>query len=134
MPKILLVVMALLTVLETSGSISGIVASSDQDWTSSPSIALSGAEIKLLDSATLEIAKRTSTDSSGAFHFDDVKPGGYFVTINEKGMFRERVAAVSVKSGQEANIGKQNLRLSQIISVFTPLDENGKFPGHRRRS
>jgi hypothetical protein len=66
------------------------------------SMAIPSAEVQLLNTATLEVEKQILTDKTGAFHFENVIPGSYFVSIKLDN-FKEHVVAVSVKSGKEIN-------------------------------
>jgi hypothetical protein len=122
-----ILLMALLTILETNGIISGSVVVSED-----PATVLRHLEIQLLDPATLKIEKQTLTDETGAFYFKNVKPGGYFVRISQI-PFREHVAAVSVKNGQEIDIGKQILRLSQVIDAIFEVNEGEKYREDRQK-
>lgn len=123
MPNILL--MTLLTILGANGGISGIVI--DQ-----AAIPLPLAEIQILDPATLKIEAQTLTDRTGAFRFENVKPGNHFVSFKMTG-FKEHVVAVTVKSAQELNIGQQFLSVRPIIEELVTVDENGTSPGIERR-
>ena len=108
-----IILIALLTLLDTNGGILGTVLDSNENISDIQLMVISGAEVQLLGSATLEVEKQTFTDKTGAFHFENVIPGSYFVSI-KMGGFREHVAAVSLKSGEEINIGKQFLKLAQL--------------------
>jgi len=107
--------MMVFTMISTNGSISGIVVNSDKDLDSIPSQPVQYCEVQLLGSENQQIAATTFTERNGTFHFDDVKPGSYFVRI-EKYPWKEHVAAVSVQSGQEVDIGKQTLRFMPMMS------------------
>ncbi len=127
-----ILLMALLTMLDAHGCISGIVMMSiDPDLNSNRSIAIPHIEIQLLDAANQQIVARTFTDKTGAFQFENVKPGGYFARSEYTG-FKEHVAAISVNSGQETNIGKHILRARPLTEELFTVDKNGRSPEQER--
>jgi protocatechuate 3,4-dioxygenase beta subunit len=79
----------------TSGMISGTV----NDNHGSP---LSGARVVLTNEATKEVTN-ASTDGSGSYRFDELKPGNYSLDFQSKG-FQDKSEHVKVKLGKDSNV------------------------------
>jgi hypothetical protein len=77
----------------STGSISGNVF----DHQGSP---LAGAQVTLTNLTTKE-STNGSTDGTGAYSFDDLKPGHYSVVFESKGLI-SKTQAVDVKAGKKS--------------------------------
>ena len=79
----------------TTGSISGNVS----DHQGSP---LAGAQVTLTNLGSKESANG-STDGTGAYSFDDLKPGRYTVVFESKGLI-SKTQSVEVKAGKKSKV------------------------------
>jgi Carboxypeptidase regulatory-like domain len=81
-----------------TGSISGNV----NDHQGSP---LAGAQVTLTDLATKE-STNGSTDGTGAYSFDNLKPGHYSVLFESKGLVA-KTQTVEVKAGKKSKVSER---------------------------
>jgi len=81
-----------------SGSISGNVS----DHQGSP---LAGAQVTLTNLATKE-ATNGSTDGTGAYSFEDLKPGHYTVVFESKGLIT-KTESVEIKAGKKSKVSER---------------------------
>jgi uncharacterized surface anchored protein len=81
-----------------TGSISGNV----NDHQGSP---LAGAQVTLTDLATKE-STNGSTDGTGAYSFDNLKPGHYSVLFESKGLIA-KTQTVEVKPGKKSKVSER---------------------------
>ena len=81
-----------------SGSISGNVS----DHQGSP---LAGAQVTLTNLATKE-STNGSTDGTGAYSFDGLKPGHYSVVFESKGLI-SKPQSVEVKAGKKSKVSER---------------------------
>jgi hypothetical protein len=81
-----------------TGSISGNVS----DHQGSP---LAGAQVTLTNLSTKE-ATNGSTDGTGAYSFDDLKPGHYSVLFESKGLIA-KTQTVEVKAGKKSKLSER---------------------------
>jgi Carboxypeptidase regulatory-like domain len=82
----------------STGSISGNVS----DHQGSP---LAGAQVTLTNLSTKE-STNGSTDGTGAYNFDDLKPGHYTVLFESKGLI-SRTQSVEVKAGKKSKVSER---------------------------
>ncbi len=82
----------------TTGSISGNVS----DHQGSP---LAGAQVTLTNLSTKEISSG-STDGTGAYSFDDLKPGHYTVVFESKGLI-SKTQNVEVKANKKSKVSER---------------------------
>jgi len=82
----------------TTGSISGNVS----DHQGSP---LAGAQVTLNNLTTKE-STNGSTDGTGAYSFEDLKPGHYTVVFESKGLIT-KTQSVEVKAGKKSKISER---------------------------
>ena len=82
----------------STGSISGNVF----DHQGSP---LAGAQVTLTNLTTKE-STNGSTDGTGAYSFDDLKPGHYSVVFESKGLI-SKTQAVDVKAGKKSKLSER---------------------------
>jgi hypothetical protein len=82
----------------TSGSISGNVS----DHQGSP---LAGAQVTLTNLTTKESANG-STDGTGAYSFEDLKPGHYSLVFESKGLVSQ-THSVEVKAGKKSKVSER---------------------------
>jgi hypothetical protein len=82
----------------TTGSISGNV----NDHQGSP---LAGAQVTLTNLSTKEITSG-STDGTGAYSFDDLKPGHYTVVFESKGLI-SKTQNVEVKANKKSKVSER---------------------------
>ena len=94
-----------------SGTITGTV----NDNHGSP---LSGARVMLLSEETKE-STNASTDGSGSYRFDNLKPGTYDLAFQSKG-FLDKEDRVKVKVGKNSNV---SLRMKLPPSAPKPQTE-----------
>jgi len=67
----------------------------------------------------------TSTDPAGEFSFPNVPPGSYSVTMtstNSLDVVTRRVIQVDVRSGEELDLGTQELELVEVGSIFGSIE------------
>ena len=95
----------------TTGTITGTV----NDNHGSP---LSGARVMLLSEETKETTN-ASTDGSGSYRFDNLKPGTYDLAFQSKG-FLDKEDRVKVKVGKNSNV---SLRMKLPPSAPKPQTE-----------
>jgi Carboxypeptidase regulatory-like domain len=88
----------------STGSISGNVS----DHQGSP---LAGAQVTLTNLATKE-STNGSTDGTGAYSFDDLKPGHYTVLFESKGLI-SKTQSVEVKAGKKSKVSER-LKLPEV--------------------
>jgi hypothetical protein len=81
-----------------TGSISGNVS----DHQGAP---LAGAQVTLTNLSTKE-ATNGSTDGTGAYSFDDLKPGHYTVVFESKGLIT-KTQTVEVKAGKKSKLSER---------------------------
>ena len=81
-----------------TGSISGNVS----DHQGSP---LAGAQVTLTNLATKE-STNGSTDGTGAYSFDGLKPGHYSVVFESKGLI-SKTQSVEVKAGKKSKVSER---------------------------
>jgi hypothetical protein len=81
-----------------TGSISGIV----NDHQGSP---LAGAQVTLTNLATKE-STNGSTDGTGAYSFDNLKPGHYSVLFESKGLVA-KTQSVEVKANKKSKVSER---------------------------
>jgi hypothetical protein len=82
----------------TTGSISGNVS----DHQGSP---LAGAQVTLTNLSTKE-SSNGSTDGTGGYSFDDLKPGHYTVVFESKGLVT-KTHNVEVKAGKKSKVSER---------------------------
>jgi hypothetical protein len=82
----------------TTGSISGNVS----DHQGSP---LAGAQVTLTNLTTKESANG-STDGTGGYSFEDLKPGHYTVVFESKGLVSQ-THSVEVKAGKKSKVSER---------------------------
>jgi len=82
----------------STGSISGNVS----DHQGSP---LAGAQVTLTNLSTKE-STNGSTDGTGAYNFDDLKPGHYTVLFESKGLI-SKTQSVEVKAGKKSKVSER---------------------------
>jgi uncharacterized surface anchored protein len=82
----------------TIGSISGNVS----DHQGSP---LAGAQVTLTNLATKE-STNGSTDGTGAYSFDDLKPGRYSLVFESKGLVT-KTQSVEIKAGKKSKVSER---------------------------
>ena len=82
----------------TTGSISGNVS----DHQGSP---LAGAQVTLTNLSTKE-STNGSTDGTGAYSFDGLKPGHYTVVFESKGLVAQ-THSVEVKAGKRSKVSER---------------------------
>ena len=95
----------------TTGTITGTVS----DNHGSP---LSGARVMLLSEQTKE-STNASTDGSGSYRFDNLKPGTYDLAFQSKG-FLDKEDRVKVKAGRNSSV---SLRMKLPPSAPKPQTE-----------
>ncbi len=95
----------------TTGTIIGTV----NDNHGSP---LSGARVMLINEETKE-STNSSTDGSGSYRFDNLKPGTYDLAFQSKG-FVDKQDRVKVKIGKTSNV---SLRMKLPPSAPKPQSE-----------
>jgi hypothetical protein len=82
----------------STGSISGNVS----DHQGSP---LAGAQVTLTNLTTKE-STNGSTDGTGAYSFEDLKPGHYTVVFESKGLI-SKTQSVEVRAGKKSKISER---------------------------
>ena len=82
----------------STGSISGNVS----DHQGSP---LAGAQVTLTNLSTKE-STNGSTDGTGGYSFDDLKPGHYTVLFESKGLI-SKTQSVEVKAGKKSKVSER---------------------------
>jgi hypothetical protein len=82
----------------STGSISGNVS----DHQGSP---LAGAQVTLTNLTTKE-STNGSTDGTGAYSFEDLKPGHYSVVFESKGLI-SKTQSVEVKAGKKSKVSER---------------------------
>jgi hypothetical protein len=82
----------------STGSISGNVS----DHQGSP---LAGAQVTLTNLTSKE-STNGSTDGTGAYSFDDLKPGHYSVVFESKGLI-SKTQSVDVKAGKKSKLSER---------------------------
>jgi len=85
--------------------------------------------VALTDQAT-RLTKQTTTGSEGFYHFSEVAPGKYTVTVEAKGFSRKR----DRRCGRECRKGLVVLILSYKIGAMDRGTWVGKRPGVAPRS
>jgi hypothetical protein len=99
------------------GTVKGVVVSSDGNGLIT---GLEGATVKLSDGLNVR-QTLTSTFPAGTFSFPNVPPGSYSVTMtftNSLDVVSRRIVQVDVRSGEELDLGNQELEFTQVGSIF----------------
>ena len=100
-----------LEVAETKGLIRGIVISE----TITP-IAGAQVDLRLQDGDATQ-----ATDEQGAFVFNDLEPGDYFLTVSKAGYFTAQASATVVAGVKEPPIVKVQLLIDVVNQPYTEL-------------
>ena len=84
-----------------AGASTGSIAGNVSDHQGSP---LAGAQVTLTNLATKE-STNGSTDGTGAYSFDDLKPGHYTLVFESKGLIA-KTQSVDVKAGKKIKVSE----------------------------
>jgi hypothetical protein len=102
-------------------TVKGVVVGPDEDGLIA---GLEGVTVELSDGLNIR-QTLTSTFPAGAFSFPNVAPGSYSVTMtftNPLDVVTRRVVQVDVRSGEELDLGNQELQLIEVGSVFGSIE------------